>query len=207
MKKPDDRLWSAYLDGELSVTEVEKMEAGLTAAQLEHLRKEKVFEEKISNRLKENSSCPDQLWQSICFPKDHAQTKEIAGITVPRSIAELKKSSSTSDDLKEINRFLTKHKVSLKLLEILDDKHAQRIIGAGVEMIGNEEVVTLLFDCCGYPVKVYVLPKDSSAEKIVLDEDAKWKDGIRVQTKEGNYRLALVSKHGGNNILDAIVMT
>ena len=75
MKKLDDRIWSAYLDGELSVSEIEEVEGSLTGKQLEHFRKEKVLEEKINQRLEDGITCPTDLWQSICTKIGRGKSK------------------------------------------------------------------------------------------------------------------------------------
>ena len=74
-----------------------------------------------------------------------------------------------------------------------------------MEDVAGESVVTLMFECCGRPVKVYVLPRNSAAERAIQQADAEWKGGVRAQAKKGNYRLALVSKHGAVDILGSIV--
>ncbi len=230
MKKIDDRLWSAYLDGELSVTEVENLEAGLTADELEHLRKEKVFDQKISERLNGEATCPDKLWNSLRHdiendkksPKKFIYLSAVAalaacislffiisgkdyGAKVPDTVAELEKLKETTSELDSVNMFLKEKKIDLQLLSLAEGHHNKRIIGAAVEDVAGEEVVTLMFECCGRPVKVYVLLRDSAAEHVIQQADAEWKGGVRAQAKKGNYRLALVSKHGAADILDAIV--
>ena len=234
MKKLDDRIWSAYLDGELSVSEIEEVEGSLTGKQLEHFRKEKVLEEKINQRLEDGITCPTDLWQSICTKIGRGKSKspkkiiyfstflsaaacltiffflnknETAIFKVPLTLSELKNSSKTKTELLDVNNFLKVNNVDLKLNEFVEGGHPKKLIGASLEKVGNEEVVTLLFNCCGFPVKIYVLPKGSAAEKFVVAEDTAWKKGIEGQVKKGEYRLALVSAHGAMDILEAIVPT
>ena len=229
MKQIDDKLWSAYLDGELSVTEIEKLEADLSTEQLEHLRKEKALESKVAERLQQDVKCPDELWQSITKQVEKEKKQPIKwvnyavlaaiaavlvffifidnkdyGTKVPTTVQELKDISRTTADLDGVNSFLKDKEVQLQLLELPQGHHKKKIIGATMEVIAGEEVVTLLFECCGRPVKVYVLPRNSAAERMVQNEDNSWKGGIQGSSKRGNYRLALVSKHAGLDILNAI---
>ena len=53
MKKVDDRLLSAYLDNELSVSEVEELEQQLSKEELQHMINEKKLESSIGTVLKD----------------------------------------------------------------------------------------------------------------------------------------------------------
>ena len=228
MKKYDDKQLSAYLDSELSVTETEKLESHLTSTQLKYLQREKKLEERITEKLNSGKECPPEVWQDVLnqVQKNNSRVRltvlsvivaaaavlTIAftvdfndyGPNVPSTVAELQSMSQTEASLDGINGFLAGKNINLKLNELPQGYHKKEVIGAGVEIIAGDEIVTLLFQCCGEPVKVYVLPRDSAAEKKVHDHDSDWKDGVKGQTRMGNYRLAVVSKHGGVDILSAI---
>ena len=77
-------------------------------------------------------------------------------------------------------------------------------LGAAIENVSGDEVVTLYFKCCGHPAKVYLLRKESNAEKFIVGEDAKWRSGVIGNYKKGNYRVALIARHATSEIIDAI---
>ena len=228
MNKGDDRKWSAYLDGELSVSEIEEFEAQLTKEELEHLKNERKLEEGIGTALKSAPACSLNILDCI---KEESKPKKFnkgwvaavvtlaaaaclafmllppAGTTgpkVPQTVAELQKLSKTGDKLDDINTFLSKNKIDLEVTKFMPEHHKKTIVGAGVEMIANEKVVTLYFTCCGRPAKVYVLPKGSAAEQLIANDDKDWKESIQSQARRGNYRLAVSSPHNSESILTYI---
>ncbi|MCM8542921.1 MAG: hypothetical protein NE328_21820 [Lentisphaeraceae bacterium] len=233
MKKEDDRNWSAYIDGELSVSEVEKFEALLSEEELKHLNNERAFEESIGNVLNDTPACPENLLSDIVkkavhedkksflkiklvaiaaiaaciaalflIPKEPVVQQELVSL-VPTSVDELKGKSLTGDQLDDINRFLAEKKISLELTSVVGSGHPKKIIGAGVEKVAGEEVVTLLFTCCGRPAKVYLIPKGSKAEEMIIHDDS----GIQAMVKKGNYRLAVSSPHNSESLLAYINQT
>lgn len=230
MKKNDDRNWSAYIDGELSVSEVEEFEAQLSAEELKHLNNEKAFEESIGSSLNDAPACPDNLFTGVVKQLAHEDKKSFLkykiaafvaiaaclafifllpkpgtdGPKVPMSVAELKSQSLTGDQLDDINKFLIQKQIDLELTSLAEGHHAKVIIGAGLELIAGEEVVTLMFTCCGRPAKVYILPKNSVAEKTILNDNKDWKSSIQALVKKGNYRLAVSSPHNSESILNSI---
>ncbi|NQZ56327.1 MAG: hypothetical protein HRT88_02500 [Lentisphaeraceae bacterium] len=231
MKKNDDRMWSAYLDEELSITELENFESGLSEAELEHLKNEKEFEKEVSTVLKDDIKCPDALWQSVCEQVEEEEnnnsskkskvwlfsTFAVAAAIVfiflrpvvhyelqPQSLAQLKASRLIENDLTKVNSFLTRNAVPFKLHEFNDKMHHNiSLIGATEEEISGEKVTTLLFNCCGDPVKVYILPKNSKAEQYISKENSSWKSGMTT-AMVNDYRLAVVSQHSSPELLEFI---
>ena len=230
MNKNDDRMWSAYIDAELSITELEKFESELSNDQLEQLKREKDFEKQMSSVLKKGVKCPDDLWRSICEQIEEEEnipsrrkwvvmvTSLAAAAAVvlaffrpteamslqPLSIAQLETSRLVENDLVKVNAFLAKKNIPFKLLEFNKKvHHTKSLIGAGVEEISGEKVTTLFFECCGEPVKVYMLPKNSKAEQSVSEESSLWGSGMTM-TMLNDYRLAMVSRHTAPEILEFI---
>ncbi|GMV99459.1 MAG: hypothetical protein AMXMBFR84_05980 [Candidatus Hydrogenedentota bacterium] len=61
----EDKLWSAYLDGELSASEASEFDQTLTPAARERLSREMRFEKCIADSLSTGVRCPDDAWQRI----------------------------------------------------------------------------------------------------------------------------------------------
>ncbi len=227
MKKKDDRNWSAYIDGELSVSEVEEFEAQLSEEELKQLNRERAFEEQIGAVFKHAPGCPANLLNDVLKEIDKESDKsffkygviafaslaaclavfflipgaESQGPNIPQTVAELQKMSVTGDKLDDINTYLNEKNIKLELTKFMPEHHQKTIIGAGIERIAGEEVVTLMFTCCGRPAKIYLLPKGSNAEKLILEDDKEWKSSIQAQAKKGNYRLVVSSPHNSESLL------
>lgn len=231
MKKKDDRHWSAYIDGALSVSEVEEFEALLSPDELQHLNNERSLEQVIANFYKDGPACPEHLLNDVQKTINQEKVKRplvlvyllagaIAACLVllftfpgnegggtklpPLSLDSLKRQSATSASLEDVNQYLGSKNISLELRAFTDGHHSKEIIGAGVEQIAGEEVVVLLFSCCGEPAKVYLLPTNSKAEELMVYDSADWKNIIQSTAKKGTYRLALTSLHSSESILSFI---
>lgn len=225
MKKEDDRNWSAYIDGELSVSEVNDFEAQLSAKELEHLKNERSLEEGIGNCLKDAPCCPLSVFDCVKKEKKHfagvaviaaftvaaclalvfmIPKKGTTGSKVPLSVSDLKSEAKTGSTLDEVNRYLEEKKISLEVLKFENEHHTKELIGASIEIIADEEVVTLMFTCCGRPAKVYILPRKSKAEDCMVEDCKGWKNSIQALVKKGNYHLAVASPHNSESILKYI---
>lgn len=65
MNTNDDKIWGAYLDGELSATEAAELDAALTPRQRERVARELQFESALADRLTRGEGCPASLWAAI----------------------------------------------------------------------------------------------------------------------------------------------
>lgn len=78
-----ERLWSAYLDGELTVAESAEFEDSLSPEQREMLVAERSFEAQLVERLGSDVQCPDDLWKNTKAKMLPVQTsrKRMTGTT------------------------------------------------------------------------------------------------------------------------------
>lgn len=76
MNEKHEQLWYAYVDGELSVTEMAEFEKSLTPADRDRLAGEMRFENGLSERLNENATCPIKVWERTKALLKQAQAKE-----------------------------------------------------------------------------------------------------------------------------------
>jgi hypothetical protein len=234
MKDIDDNLLSAYVDNELSVTEVDEFEQKVPPEILSHLVKEKKLEAAISGNLKEAPACPEKLWadilgeihedpavKRISFQKYYYSAALAVAATlfitfsgvfksypvwVPQTVSELAQNSAVKIDRQLVNQFISANGVQLQLGKLPETHHGRplSLVGAALENIAGDEVVAVYFDCCGELAKVYFLPKESRAEKFMAQEDKKWHSGIVENVERGDYSIALVSQHSAGEILDSI---
>ena len=234
MKKVDDRLLSAYLDNELTVSEVEELEKQLSSDELKHLVNEKKLESSIGTLLKDAPKCPDVLWGDIMDQVEEKPAKEkkkkpimfgvifaaaasifiYVGIGstnypvwVPQSVTELAQKSKIEVDRSSVNRFIAEHGVKLKLGDFPKTHHGNpvNLLGASVESMAGDDVVTLYFACCGEPVKIFLIPNDSSADKFMQEQQASGVDGIVENVARGEYRVAVVSSHNASDLVGSIL--
>ncbi len=65
MKRLDDRILSAYIDGELSAAEAAELDRSLTPSERARLSGEMRFENALGEALRNGPGCPDALWEGI----------------------------------------------------------------------------------------------------------------------------------------------
>ncbi|MBI4556728.1 MAG: hypothetical protein HY706_04030 [Candidatus Hydrogenedentes bacterium] len=65
MKSEREKLWSAYLDGELSAAEAAEFDQSLAPAERERLAAEMRFENGLADLMSVRSACPDQVWRNL----------------------------------------------------------------------------------------------------------------------------------------------
>ncbi len=78
MNEKHEHLWHAYVDGELSVTEMAEFEKSLKSTDRERLAGEMRFENGLADRLSENAACPKAVWDRTLSLLQEAQEKEAA---------------------------------------------------------------------------------------------------------------------------------
>jgi hypothetical protein len=71
-----DKLWTAYLDGELSSSESLEFDNALSDKERERLIAEKRFESALADRLSGDIKCPDELWNRVAAQMRHADRQE-----------------------------------------------------------------------------------------------------------------------------------
>lgn len=62
MKVKKEHMWQAYIDGELSATEMSAFEESLSASERRLLSGDVQFDRALSDRLAEDTQCPDDVW-------------------------------------------------------------------------------------------------------------------------------------------------
>ncbi|MBI5093558.1 MAG: hypothetical protein HZB26_14085 [Candidatus Hydrogenedentes bacterium] len=67
-----EKLWSAYLDGQLSASEAARFDQSLTQQQREQLAAEMRFESSLADVLGKDAACPGELWRRTLARVDTA---------------------------------------------------------------------------------------------------------------------------------------
>ena len=62
MKAKKEQMWQAYVDGELSATEMAAFEETLSASERRLLSSDVQFDRAFNDRLAEDATCPDDVW-------------------------------------------------------------------------------------------------------------------------------------------------
>jgi hypothetical protein len=123
------------------------------------------------------------------------------------SVAEMAATSAVPPENQQAaESFLADHDIRLTLgpLEAFSDgHHTTRLIGARGLSFRGDTVVELLFDCCGFPVKVVIVQTGGPAASALCLPPGK---GCQVQVVQdiGEYQVAVVGKHDAKNLLDRI---
>lgn len=58
-----EHMWQAYIDGELTATEMARFEASLSIEEQQQLVSDTQFDRGLSERLAEDAACPDDVWE------------------------------------------------------------------------------------------------------------------------------------------------
>lgn len=74
-----DKLWNAYLDGELPASEAAAFDQSLTPDERKRLEGEMAFERGCAEALSKNAACPDDVWQRTlsALPAGAAHTPSV----------------------------------------------------------------------------------------------------------------------------------
>ncbi len=126
---------------------------------------------------------------------------------VEASVAEMAATSAVPPENQQAaETFLADHDIRLTLGSLesfADGHHTTRLIGARGLSFRGDTVVELLFDCCGFPVKVVIVQTGGPAASALCLPPGK---GCQVQVVQdiGNYQVAVVGKHDAQNLLDRI---
>ncbi len=65
MSTANDRMWSAYLDGELGASEASEFDRGLTVSEKRRMAGEVVLERALADVLGRGATCPDAVWTRL----------------------------------------------------------------------------------------------------------------------------------------------
>lgn len=65
MKKNNEQLWSAYLDGELGAGEASEYDAQLSESERRRMEAEMRLESAMADTLRDEKPCPSELWKRI----------------------------------------------------------------------------------------------------------------------------------------------
>jgi len=200
----------------------------LTAEEKNHLEAELKFERSLGNYLSDTPGCPDDLWESIQIKAESKNPKvSYSGVIISflaaaaavaliflssapidkssvfelSKVSEFTKLSETSTDIKEIEQFLLKNNIKLKIDsdKMSNYSHDLKLLGAYRAKVGDQEVVALLFTCCGEPVKVILMPKESLAVKVMAHHAI---SGNVVATNTiDDYKIGVIGQHKGSGNL------
>lgn len=99
-----------------------------------------------------------------------------------------------------VNKLLEKNNIALALAAVPPDSmHAIEIIGGHNCEINGEMVTIVNFSCCGEPLRVLVATIGGKASKAMLQQNNF--ENIQIMDKRGNYQLALIGNHPGQEVL------
>ncbi|MCM8534375.1 MAG: hypothetical protein NE334_00400 [Lentisphaeraceae bacterium] len=234
MKKVEDKFLFAYIDGELSVSEVEELESQLSKEELQQLVSEKKIERGLGNKLNSAPGCSSDLWSQISSEisaEENLQKSSYsktwlyltfataAAITlffsiewakypswIPQSVVELADQSQVKVDKALINDFIAKHGVPVKIADFPDTHHGRKIslVGAAIEKVAGDDVVSIYFNCCGKPGKVYLVPENGKSDLFLQNEKKKSHGSAMKLANKGKYTAVYVSTHKDAGVLSAL---
>ncbi|MBI1349430.1 hypothetical protein GC163_24450 [bacterium] len=119
------------------------------------------------------------------------------------SVAELARESQTPADRAAVERFLQDHGVQLALADfnqlLPDSGHDVTLLGVRKGVSNDGSLLEILFNCCGFPVKLYVAPRDTDGALRI--EQAHASGGLQERAIVADYLAAVAGSHPADNLL------
>lgn len=112
-----------------------------------------------------------------------------------------------SSDVAQVNDFLHNHGVTLTLYPAPEGKkfrfhQSPELLGASERSYRGEHVPEILYECCGKPVKLVILPRNSVAADAA--RKAIKRDAVCEYRTIGDYIVVVVGTHTSRGILDLL---
>jgi len=126
-------------------------------------------------------------------------------LDLPPTVAALQSEATFQPDIAQIQAWLDEQGIDLSVLSVDamgETRHPMTMLGATLARYRNEEVLELLYNCCGQPAKVVLAPENSrvAAELRQGEGRGKVQDSLAVN----GYLAAVVSPHRSPELLDLI---
>lgn len=126
-------------------------------------------------------------------------------LAVPDSVAALEAQATMAADVATIQAWLDAKGIHLAVLPIdaLErPRHAMELVGASVVHFRGEEVLELLYNCCGRPSKVVIAEEGSQVAELLQQGEARGR--VLGSRWVNGYNAALVSDHRSDELLDLV---
>lgn len=140
---------------------------------------------------------------SVLAPVQPNATSSV--VLAAQSVQELVARSEVTAEFESVQDYIHQHSIDLDIHAPGDIEnhghHGVSILGADTEQVGGEKVVELLVECCGYPVKVLMVERDSAIAHEIALAVVQGSD-VQAVRSVGRYITAVVSKHPTHNLLD-----
>lgn len=110
-------------------------------------------------------------------------------------------------DLSEVNEYLHTHGIALVLRAPSEHDHShgarsRKLRGAGEASYKGEAVAEIMFECCGKPLKVIIVPKTGPAAGAV--RRAIERDQVQDFRSIGDYVAVTIGRHPAHGLLDLL---
>jgi hypothetical protein len=241
-----EKMWLAYLDGELSAAEVAEFDQSLSQAEKDRLGAEIRFERGVAEALARGVACPDDVWKRTRVAVERRQAGIIEALRAPKwmyaltavaaalaivmtsivfrmytqppsvlilseaSVLQLsEKSDFRGDTVEEVNTYLKEHGFDIVLTSLDTESgvrhHDRDFLGVHTAKNHGEDVVEMLFACCGKPIKVVIARAGSRTAREMGSYLADGK--IQASRPVGEYVAAVVGRHKAVGLLDFLAET
>lgn len=231
MKTQTDNLIMGYMDGELSIGEVAEVDANFSEAERIRMQSEIKFESKLLDTLGTKLCPDELWSKTLkMLHAENASSSSRANIIrfVSRPVVWLAMAASvaimlgsfqvtrgSSEHFNQVttvaalnsqvsqlpvNKLLEDNSIALALAAVSGDRmHNIEILGGHNCEINGEMVTVVNFSCCGKPLRVLVATIGGKASKAMLRKN-NFKN-IQIMDKRGDYQLALIGNHPGQEVL------
>lgn len=143
------------------------------------------------------------------MPTDFRLREADSTATLPpmaASVAELARESQTPADRAAVERFLQDHGVQLALADFNQllpaSGHDVTLLGVREGVSDDGSLLEILFNCCGFPIKLYVAPRDTNGALWI--EQAHASGGLQGRAVVADYLAAVAGDHPSENLIQVL---
>ena len=176
MNKKSDEMWMAYIDSELSASEMTEFDAALSSQERQRLLAELKFETALGRKL-DGIKCPEQLWEKV-KKNISVLEKEKNRKSIPISYRKLLTIVSTLAASILLIFALTFYLLKSEV-DVLSIPTTVKTLTREVNTIGNKQNVQQLLTKSGIPLKFQGIPKDMHHDLKLLGAYETTVDGVK----------------------------
>ncbi|GMU94455.1 MAG: hypothetical protein AMXMBFR4_35130 [Candidatus Hydrogenedentota bacterium] len=236
-----EKLWLAYLDGELGAAEAAEFDQSLSQVEKEQLGAEIRLERGMAETLTRGGACPDDVWNRTLAALERRRAGNIEVLPAPKwmygltavaaalavvmtgivfrmytqppsvlvlseaSVLQLaEKSDLKANTVEDVNAYLKDHGFDIALTSLDTESgvrhHERDFLGVHTAKNQGEDVIEMLFACCGKPIKVVIA---RAGGRTAREMGSFLADGkIQASRPVGDYVAAVVGRHKAAGLLE-----
>ena len=124
--------------------------------------------------------------------------------SAPVSVEILKNQEMNAKSIQDAQQLLVSNNFNIDITKPNSSMHDVKFIGAQKETFNGEEIIVLMYSCCGEPMKVLVTCAGGKACQQISSELKATDSKIKFDKIIDKYRLALIGDHNYDDVFNTI---